>query len=107
MEPTEWNVWGNIKVKEIMEAMKLVAAGEEVDERKLIHEHQHSIWDNYCSRDKIMNWIGGNGFAATITFRKDRLPGDIEEQYLHTKTEYSDKAMVTLFLHPVVATKNT
>ena len=54
-----------------------------------------------------MNWLGGNGFAATITFRRDWLPGDIEGQYLHKKTDYSDKAMVTRFLHPVVATKNT
>ena len=52
-----------------------------------------------------MNWLGGNGFGATTTFRRDWLPGEIEGQYLHKKS--SDKMKVERFFHPVVATKNT
>ena len=40
------NIRGNIEVKGIMEAMKLMVEGGEGDERKIFREHPHSTWDN-------------------------------------------------------------
>ena len=68
-----------------MEVMKLVVEGEEGGEREIFCEHPHSTWDNYFSGDQIMNLIGGDLFGATMTCRRDRLPGYIEGSYLQKK----------------------
>ena len=78
VKPHGWNAWGKIEMREIMEVMKLMVEGEEGDEKKIFFEHPQSTWENYFSGDQIMNWICGNEFGATIMFRRDRLPGDIE-----------------------------
>ena len=55
-----------------------------------------------------MNWLGGNGLEATMMYGRDRLPGDIEGQYIHkNKTDSSDKTKVARFFHNVVATKKS
>ena len=77
MKPPGCNVWCKIELKEIMEVMNLVLKVEEGDERKIFREHPHSTWDNYFSGDQIINWISGNVFGATMTCRRDRLPGEI------------------------------
>ena len=59
-----------------MEGMKLMVEGEDEEERKIFHEHSHSTWNNDFSGDQIINWIGVNGFGATITCMRDRLPGN-------------------------------
>ena len=45
----------------------------------------HSTWDNYFSGDQIFNWLGANGFAATTTCQRDRLPSDIPKEHMHSK----------------------
>ena len=42
-----------------------------------------------------------------MAYRRDRLPGGIEGQYLHKKTYSSDRKKVSRFFNPVVAPKNT
>ena len=54
-----------------------------------------------------MNWLGGNVFGSTMTCRRDLLPGEIEGNYLHKKTDSSDKTNVACFFNPVVANNNT
>ena len=54
-----------------------------------------------------MNWLGWNGFGATLTCRRDWLPGEIEGHYIHKKTESSDKKNVARFFNPVFPTKKT
>ena len=76
------NLWGNIEVKEIMEVMKLMVEGEEGDDRKVFQVHPHSTWENYFSGYHIMDWLVGNVFGATMTYRRDWLLGNIEGKYL-------------------------
>ena len=65
-----------------MEVMKLMVEGEEGDDRKVFHVHPHSTWENYFSGYHIMDWLVGNVFGATITYRRDWLLGNIEGKYL-------------------------
>ena len=88
------NLWRNIEVKEIMELTKLVVEGDEGDQRKTLLEHPHSTWENYFSKVHIINWIGGNGCGSTMKCGRDRLPGEIQGQYLHKKTDSYDKTNV-------------
>ena len=53
-----------------------------------------------------MNWLGGNGFGATMTHRRDRLPGDIKVS-TSKKTESSEKKNVARLFYPIVYTNNT
>ena len=68
-----------------MKAMKIMAEGEEGNERKIFRENPHSTWDNYFIGYQIVDLLGGNGFGATMTCRRDWLPGEIECQYLHKR----------------------
>ena len=54
-----------------------------------------------------MDWLGGDGFGATMTCRSDRLPGEIDRRYIHKKTDSSDNTEVAQLFNPVVATNNT
>ena len=67
-------------MKEIVYVLKLMSEGENGDNIRIFCEHPHSTWDNYFSGDQIMNWIGGNGFGDTTSFRRYQLPGDIGEK---------------------------
>ena len=58
-----------------MEAMKLMVEGEDGDKIKIFREYLHSIWENYFSGYQIMDWLGGDGFGATVVCRRDQLPG--------------------------------
>ena len=60
-----------------MDVLKLVVEGEEGDKKTILCKHPHSAWDNYFSGDHIMDWLGGNGFGATMTCRRDKLPGEV------------------------------
>ena len=71
-----------------MEVINLVVEVEEVDKRKIFREHPYSTWKNYFSENQIMNWLGGNGFVATIACRRDWFPGEIEGHYLHKKDRF-------------------
>jgi hypothetical protein len=37
----------------------------------IFHKRPHMTWDNYFSGDVIMDWFGGQGFAATMTCQRD------------------------------------
>ena len=63
-----------------MEVTNLFVEGEGGYERKIFCEHPHSTWENYFSGDQVMNWIGSNGFGATMKFRRYHLPGGIGGQ---------------------------
>ena len=54
-----------------------------------------------------MNWLGGNGFGATMTYRRNRLSGEILGQYLHKKIDSSDNSKFARFFNTVFTTKNT
>jgi hypothetical protein len=51
-----------------------------------------------------MDWLGKNGFGATMTCRRDRLPGGVPGEYFHKKkTGTGPVTKAARFLQPVVA----
>ena len=53
--------------------------------QKVFMEKPHTTWDNYFSGDLVMDWLGQNGFRATMTCRIDRLPSSVTNQYMYKK----------------------
>ena len=74
--------------------------------RQIYVQKPHCTWDNYFSGDVIMNHLGENGFGATMTCRRDGLPSDIPEIYLHKKkTDAAPRSKAARFNHPIVAVR--
>lgn len=74
-----WTLQGPNEVKMLMKKIRPLIRGE----RHLNGVPQiflwkpHTTWDNSFSGDKIMDWLGNNGFGATMTCRRDRLPNGV------------------------------
>ena len=51
--------------------------------KKVFQAKPHTTWDNCLSGDIVMDWLGQNGFGATMSFRRDHLPSGVPNQYLH------------------------
>ena len=67
---------------------KMVMDGEYTKYRstkKVFQVKPHTTWDKYFFGDLVMDWLGKNGFRATMTCRRDRLPSGVPNQYLHLK----------------------
>eukprot|EP00957_Ditylum_brightwellii_P021135 1593164-Ditylum_brightwellii.AAC.1 len=80
--------------------------GEAGDCKKIFTKHPCSTWDKYFSSDRIMDWMGSEGFGGIMICRRNRLPGDIPGEYLHKKkTDTSDRTKVVCFFNTVVAVK--
>ena len=76
------------------------------EEKNIYSELPHICFDNYFSGDKLLNWLGVEGFAATLTTRRDRLPKEIDGKYLHKeRTGTAPVTKVARFLQPIVAVK--
>jgi hypothetical protein len=109
-KPAGWNAMGPLEVRMILEQLGSMVIEEDnstntmISTRNIFREKPHSTWDNYFSGDLIMNWIGDNGFAATMTCRRDRLPSIIPGEFLHKKkTDGSQRSKAARFLYPVNA----
>ncbi|KAG7340792.1 hypothetical protein IV203_024335 [Nitzschia inconspicua] len=51
-----------------------------------------SLMETISGGDELMNWLGTNGYSATMTCRRDRLPSDIPRHFLHhEKTDPGSK----------------
>jgi hypothetical protein len=88
---------GNLEVRRVMEGILPLVKGElqgrNDTRRQIFVRKPHSTWDNFFSGCRIMNWLGTNGFSATMTCRRDRLPSSIPGMYLHKEsTAPGDKA---------------
>ena len=106
--PDNWTLTGQSEVRNIVEQLLPHVEGEPADPsvKKIFKEKFHSTWDNYFSGDVIMDWLGTNGFSATMTCRRDRLPSGVPGKYLHKqKTLASHRTKIARFLQPVVAIK--
>ena len=106
-----WTAEGPYEIKRILDDIEPQCDGgagnDNGDGRKIWREKPHLCFDNYFSGDKVINEIGKRGFKATMTCRRDRLPGDITKGHLHHKkqqqvTAYSRAAR---FEKPIVAVK--
>jgi len=69
-----WNKQGPVEVRMIMEAIAPFVAGGEGGERVLWTSKPHTTWDNHFSGCQVLDWLGHEGFGATMTCRRDRLP---------------------------------
>ena len=90
-KPTDWTASGPLEVRRIMEKVsKMVMDGEDTKDgstKTLFREKPHTTWDNYFSGDLVMDWLGQNGFGATMTCQCDLLPSGVTNQYLHFKKQ--------------------
>ena len=86
-KPTGWTASGLLEVRRIMEKVgRMVMYGEDTEDgstKKLFRAKPHTTWYNYFSGDIVMDWLGQNGFGATMTCRSDRLPSGVPNHFLH------------------------
>lgn len=103
---TGWNKQGPLEVRLIMESIAPFVEGGNGD-RVLWDVKPHSTWDNHFSGCQILDWLGDEGYGATMTCRRDRLPDKVPKRYFHWEgTKPGDKrAKVARFLEPVTAVK--
>ena len=91
-----------------MEKINKLCVGSDSRGPHIFRQKPHCTWDNYFSGDAILDWLGDNGFGATMTCRRDRLPKDVKGEFLHKKkTDTSTRTKVARFLNPIVAVKTT
>ena len=107
IKPDGWTATGMVEAQRLYEKLDVMVEGSNSDAKKIYKRKPHIIMDNYFSEGKILNWIGQNGFGATMTCRRDRLPPAIPGKYWHKqKTDTSKKTKVARFFQPIVAVKN-
>ena len=91
VKPTDWTASGPLEVRRIMEKVsRMVMYGEDTEDgstKKVFRAKPHTTWDNYFSSDLVMDWLGQNGFGATMTFRRDRLPSSVPNHFLRLKKQ--------------------
>ena len=69
---------------------------------KFFREKPHKTRDKYFSVDLVMDWLGQNGFGATMTCWRGRLPSGAKNQYLHKKkTDTKSQSKAAQFNHPI------
>ena len=87
--PIGWTAVGPLEVRRFMEGVRKMVIDEEdvvqAETPKVFREKPHTTWDKSFSGDLVMDWLGHNGFRATMTCRRDRLPSGVPNQYLHKK----------------------
>ena len=90
-----------------MQSLLPMIAGSAIDGHKIFRRYPHITWDNHFSGDRIMDWLGTNGFGATMTCRRDRLPSGVPTWAFHRLTPVvNERTRVARFYQPVVAVKN-
>ena len=65
---------------------KKVMDGEDTEDgstKKVFQAKPHTTWDNYLFGGLVIDWLGQNGFGATMTCRRHRLLSGVPNQYLH------------------------
>ena len=105
-KPDGWTAAGMIEARRLLEQIAPMVEGSDGDKKKIYNKKPHITMDNYFSGEKTIEWIGRNGFGATMTCRRDRLPPGIPTKNLHKqKTDTTLKTKIARFFHPVVAVK--
>ena len=74
--------------------------------KALFNEKPHITMDNFFSGNELMMYVAEEGFGATMTCRRDRLPNDVPKNYFHhAKVEVNPRTKATRFAQPIVAVK--
>jgi len=107
VKPDGWTAAGMVEARRLYEKLQPLVEGSDGDEKKIYKQKPHITMDNYFSGEKILTWIGENGFGATMTCSRDRLPPNMPAKYWHkVKTDTSKKTKAARFFEPVVVVKN-
>lgn len=72
--PDGWEKYqGPLEVKRIVDMIKPMCRPEPLvpGVRQIFDGYPHFTWDNHFSGDRIMDYLGENGFGATMTCRRD------------------------------------
>jgi len=106
VKPPGWTAMGPLEARRIMEQLGSMTLGEPPRRtRQVFREKPHTTWDNYFSGDKISDWAGQNGFGATMTCRRDRLPIRGDEVLHKKKTDSGKRPKAARFQQPITAVK--
>ena len=84
VKPDGWTASGMIEARRLLEQLLPMVDGEEDIKNKKNQEY-------YFSGNKICDWIGQNGFGATMTCRRDLLPSGIPAKYWHKQKTSTSK----------------
>ena len=99
----DFSKMGNIEVRNIADKINKMVVGSAGHEPKVFKSKPHMTWDNYFSGNEIFEYVGKLGMGMMMTYRRDRLPSDIDGKYLHKKkTDTSQKTKVAQFFQPIV-----
>lgn len=85
----------------------LESGGENKKKKKIFRNKPVVCADNFFFDDKILRWIGENGYGCIGTCARNVLPKDIEKKYLHSvkHTSGCKISKVARFTNPIVAVK--
>ena len=83
VKPDGWTAAGMIEARRLYEKLDVMVEGSNSDAKKIYKRKPHITMDNYFSGEKILTWIGQNGFGATMTCQRDRLPPAVPGKYWH------------------------
>ncbi len=74
--------------------------------RKIYPVPPHIVADNHFLGDKVMDWLGREGYGATMTNRQDCFPKGLKPYLHHDKVVAGcPKAKAMCFAMPIVAIK--
>src|SRR5210317_1896359 len=93
-------------VADLLEAM--VRRDDGSNPRGIFTSYPHMTWDNYFSGDSIMNYLGGKGFGATMTCRRDRFPEGVTKDFFHWERgkKITEASRVARYCQPITAVKS-
>ena len=104
IKPPGWTQQGPLEVRRLLEKLNGLVHGEaSADSRRQIFKKKpHSTWDNFFSGDRICTYIGQNGFGATMTCRRDRLPSGVHaDNMCKQKTSNEARPKAARFNQPI------
>ena len=72
----------------------------------LFSQKPHITWGNFFSGDSVMEYVTKEGFAVTMTCRRDHLPKKIPGKYLmKEKTDTKSRSKVARFENPIFVSR--
>jgi hypothetical protein len=102
---------GPAEAMRCFDILKPLIIGEEKDKddkrRQIFSEGPHLCMDNHFSGDHVMEFLGGEGWKATLTCRRDRLPKECNKLHFHhlKMTPVDGRSRCARFEQPITAVK--
>ena len=108
--PSPFTQQGPSEVYGLFNKLNPLVLGNEQDDddkrRQIFSQPPHLVADNHFSGDAVMEFLGRNGWAATITCRRDRLIKEIDKKYFnHEKKNVDKRSKVARYENPIIFSK--